>query len=53
MQSPAIGSKYYEVNFSGRTFQNTLFSEEKQIRNCEQDKIIPKKINVCVKDANL
>lgn len=46
MQNPDTKNKCAELDFNRRTFQHTPFSEEKQIRQCEQDQIIPKEINV-------
>ena len=46
MQNPDTENKYTKVDFNGRTYQNTPFNEEKQMRQCEWDQIIPKEINV-------
>lgn len=38
MQNPDTENKYTKVDFNGRTFQNTPFNEEKQMRQCEWDR---------------
>ena len=43
MQNLDTGNKYAEVDFNGRTFQNTPFNEEKQLDSITQ--IIPKEIS--------